>query len=98
MQAHSYACTSKVWLYPGAAAWHFISVPKKESAEIKSTHGSRSKGFGSIPVRVTIGTTTWKTSLFPDKQSGTYLLPLKAQVRKKEGIEEGDNVKFSIIL
>ncbi len=27
----------------------------------------------SIPVRVTVGKTTWETSIFPDKKSQTYL-------------------------
>ena len=34
-------------------------------------------------------------SIFPDSKSGTYILPLKAKVRKKENIYEGDTVTFS---
>jgi hypothetical protein len=47
---------------------------------------------------VTIGKTKWKTSVFPDKRSGTYLLPLKAEVRKKEGIFSEDTVSLTIEL
>ncbi|MEK7564412.1 MAG: DUF1905 domain-containing protein [Patescibacteria group bacterium] len=90
-----YKFRSKVWLYPGMAGWHFAGVPKKESEEIKK--GSKVKaGFGSIPVMVTIGKTKWKTSIFPDKRSGTYLLPLKALVRKKEEIFSEDTISFSL--
>jgi hypothetical protein len=94
MKKYKKQIKSKVWLYGGASAWHFITVPKKESEEIKETFGKSARGWGSIPVKVTLGKTTWKTSIFPDKKSGTYLLPLKAEIRKKEEILADDNVKF----
>lgn len=87
---------AKVWLYPGAAVWHFITLLKKESEEIKKRFGAKRRGWGSLPVAVTIGKTSWRTSIFPDKKAGAYLLPLKAAVRRKEGIESGDTVAFSI--
>ena len=92
-----YVSRAKVWLYPGMAGWHFIYVDKKHAAELKEKYGSKKRGFGSIPVVVTLGKTSWKTSIFPDKREGTYLLPLKAQVRTKEGIAHGDTVAFSIV-
>ena len=82
---------AKVWIYPGMkGAWYFASVPKKESAEIKKIFGALAGGWGSLPVDVTIGKTSWKTSIFPDKKSASYILPLKSAVRKKENMEEGD--------
>ena len=86
------------------AGWHFLSVPKKQSEEIKKMFGAMKRGWGSLPVEVTVGKTSWKTSIFPasakasagrpDKKSGVYLLPLKADVRKKEGISVGDTISF----
>ena len=87
---------SEVWLYPGMAGWHFISIPKKQTEDIKRRFGAKAKGWGSLPVVVNIGKTKWKTSIFPDKKSGTYLLPLKADVRKKEGVFKGDFVNLLI--
>jgi hypothetical protein len=87
-----YKLKSEVWLYPGMAGWHFISVPKKEGEEIRKLFGANRRGWGSIPVRVTVGKTSWNTSIFPDKKSGSYLLPLKAEVRKKEGVWKGDRI------
>lgn len=91
--------TEKVWIYPGDFAnWHFVTLTKKVGQEIKETYGKNVRGFGSLPVEVTIGQATWKTSIFPDKRAGSYLLPLKAQVRKKEDIEAGETVAFQITL
>lgn len=91
--------TEKVWLYPGASAsWHFVTLTKKIGQEIREAHGKKAKGFGSLPVEVTVGISTWKTSIFPDRLSGSYLLPLKAAVRKKEYVEVGEPITFKIKL
>jgi hypothetical protein len=93
---NSYKLRSKVYLYPGMAGWHFIGIPKKQSADIRKRFGANARGWGSLPVQITLGKTVWKTSIFPDKKSGSYLLPLKAEVRKKEEIEHDDTVTFMI--
>ena len=93
-----YTFKSKVVVYPGMSAWRFIGLPKKEAQQIKEKFGKRAKGWGSLPVTATIGKTTWGTSIFPDKKSATYLLPLKAHVRKAEGIADTDSVQCRIIL
>lgn len=92
----TYKLRSEVFQYPGMGGWHFIGIPKKESEEIKKNFADKKRGWGSLPVIVTLGKSTWKTSIFPDKKSGTYLLPLKADIRKKEGIMHSDKVVFSI--
>ncbi len=83
---------ARVWLYPGPAAWHFITLPKKHAKEIREVFGESARGWGSFPVEATIGSSTWKTSIFPDKKSGSYLLPLKKEVRKKEEIDAEEQV------
>ena len=90
-----YKVREKVWLYPGMVGWHFVNIDKKQSKEIKEAYKNQTRGFGSIPVVVTIKDTSWKTSLFPSKD-GVYLLPIKASVRKKEGIYADDTIAFSI--
>lgn len=97
MQKGRYAFSAEVWLYPGAVApWHFITVPKKLSAEIKAKHGKSARGWGSLLIAATIRKSTWKTSIFPDKKSAAYLLPVKAEVRKKEGMRAGNRVKVGL--
>ena len=90
---------AKVWLYPGMAGWHFITVPKDYSFKIKNLFGQSSRGFGSIPVIANIGITSWSTSIFPSSEFNGYLLPLKSQVRKKENITENSevNVKVQVV-
>lgn len=95
----NYKITSDVWLYPGmAGAWHFVSVSKAASDRIKKEFGNSRRGFGAVKVEVTVGKTKWKTSIFPDAKSGRYILPLKADVRKKEGIAKGDDLTFGIAI
>ena len=91
-----YETKGKVIEYPGMASWHFISVPKKESASITATFGDMKGGFGSLRVIATVGKTKWKTSIFPDSKTAIYLLPLKKEVRIKERILVGDTVEFSV--
>jgi hypothetical protein len=91
-----YKVTSKVVPYPGMAAWYFAYLDKRQAEVIKKKHTQKTRGFGSIPVTVTLGKTKWNTSIFPDRHSGSYVLPLKAQVRRAEGIDAGDTVKFTI--
>ena len=89
---------SHIYAYPGMAGWHFIGIPKKESNTITKQFGAKKKGWGSLPVTVVLGKSRWQTSIFPDKKSSTYLLPLKAKVRKAEEVYEGDSVRFELTI
>jgi len=88
----SFEVKGKVWRYEGQGAWHFVYVPKDLSQRIKDTARNKKKaGFHFVKVKATIGKTSWNTSLFPTKD-GPYLLAIKADVRHKENIDEGDLV------
>lgn len=93
-----YTFSAKLWVYKGYAAWHFVTVPKKIGVAIKGETKGLKRGWGSVPVIVTIGKTEFKTSIFPDKVSGSYFLPVKASVRKSEDIEEGDMLTIVLAL
>lgn len=93
-----YQLEEKVWLYPGKAGWYFITVPPVIAKDIDFFFSHVKGGWGSLKVSVCIGKTTWKTSIFPDKKTHSYLLPLKAEVRKKEQIEKNNRVSLSIEL
>lgn len=78
------------------ASWFFILLSGDVVGEIHYAAMGRTGGFGSVKVRATIGDTTWETSLFPSKQSGGFVLPVKAAVRKAEALAEGDKVSLSL--
>lgn len=86
---------AKIWKYDGAAAWYFVSSSKEEGEHIRS-HQKAVRGWRSVPVEVTLGTSTWRTSFFPVKD-GSYLLPIKASVRKKEDVTDGDAVSLTVL-
>jgi hypothetical protein len=78
-----------LWRWTGESAWHFISLPQDVADEIEDSPVDRA-GFGSVRVQVTLGPSTWSTSIFPDKGRATFLLPIKKQVRTREQLDEGD--------
>jgi hypothetical protein len=47
-------------------------------------------------VRAVIGGSEWRTSIFPDGARGCYVMPVKAKVRKAEGLGEGDRAAVTI--
>lgn len=98
MKKKIYKIKEQVWLWGHSelAPWHFVSVPKKETTQIKKDYGALSLGWRSLPVEVTVGKTKWKTSIFLDSRTDTYLLPLKAQVRKKEAIFAREYITFTL--
>lgn len=96
MKYNEYKIEASVWLYPSMAGWHFVTIPKDVSEDIKQQFGDLKRGWGSLPVKVTVGKTTWETSIFPDKETNGFLLPVKADVRKKERILAYDNVTLAL--
>lgn len=81
---------ASAWVWQGNAAWTFVTVPKGVAKAIRETlEAGKKKAFGTVKVHAEIHGTRWTTSLFPDKKSGAYLLPLKASVRKAALIQEG---------
>ncbi|MGE0877187.1 MAG: DUF1905 domain-containing protein [Acidimicrobiia bacterium] len=90
--------TADLWEYAGNAAWHFVTLPTDTADAIDEMVGPNRRGFGSVRVEVTIGTSTWRTSVFPDKKAGSFMLPIKKPVRKAERIEAGDAVKVVLRL
>jgi hypothetical protein len=80
--------TGEIWFWRGPAPWYFITVPEDECGELEAISPRATYGWGMIPVRARIGDTGWRTSLFP--KDGRYIVPVKAVVRRAEGLELGD--------
>lgn len=83
-----------VWYWKGPAPWYFVAVPDAESARIQEVSAVVTYGWGMIPVGCEIGRTTWTTALWP--KDGRYVVPLKAGIRRAEGIAEGDTVSIRL--
>jgi hypothetical protein len=79
-------------------SWIFVSLPADASEEIRDLAGGSRRGFGSVRVRVTIGGSTWTTSIFPDSENGTYALPIKRPVRTAEALDIGDIATVTVEL
>jgi hypothetical protein len=88
--------TAPLWLWSGGqGSWHFITVPEEQSGELRAESLARRAGFGSVRVEACIGGVSWRTSVFPQK-SGGYILPVKAEVRRRAGIAAGDEVTLTV--
>ncbi|MCO5971356.1 DUF1905 domain-containing protein [Actinoallomurus soli] len=87
-----------IWEARRADSWTFVSLPVEASEEIRDLAGGVRRGFGSLRVRVTVGGSTWKTSIFPDSARGSYVLPIKRAVRRAEAIEAGDLATMTVEL
>ena len=93
-----YEFATELWRWNGQAAWHFVTLPHEVTDDIDERHEGSRAGFGSRRVEVTVGRTTWRTSVFPDKNAASYLLPMKRTVREAEGLAEGAAVEIRLRL
>jgi hypothetical protein len=93
-----YRFTASIWPWKEhEGSWWFVTVPDDVSDDIEERHGSSAGGFGSIKVEVTVGGTTWHTSLFPSMEQRAYVLPVKKAVRVAESIDEGKAFEVSLL-
>jgi hypothetical protein len=51
-----------------------------------------------VRVEVTVGTSVWRTSLFPSTTEGAFVLPLKKAVRDLQGLADDDLADVTIRL
>lgn len=84
------------WQHIGPGGWTFISLPESMAREIRDSLKSEEEGWGRLKAVAKIGDTEWKTAIWYDTKKTTYLLPLKAEVRKKENILLGENIYISL--
>ena len=76
--------------------WTFIFLPKEMAMEIRENFKWLEEGWGRMKTTAKIGKSEWKTSIWFDTKNETYLLPLKAEIRKKESIGYDKDVKVII--
>lgn len=94
--------TGPLWRWSGGngGSWHFVTIDGEAGEALSGTALMRRLeksigGFGSLKVAARIGESAFRTSVFPSKSEG-WILPVKAAVRKAEGIGEGDEVEVEL--
>jgi hypothetical protein len=100
-----YTITTPLWIWTtdnAPASWHFLTLDGEVAEAIHALAVMRrlelghKRGWGSMKVHATVGDTSWNTSIFPAKDLGGWLLPVKAAVRKAEGLAAGDSVELRV--
>lgn len=94
----SISFSAPLWLYSAQSSWHFVTLPAACADEVRfftSLSGVKTKGFGSVRVQAVSEQMRWKTSLFTDKASQSYLLPIKRDVREAENWQVGDVISLN---
>jgi Domain of unknown function (DUF1905) len=89
-----YEFIAKLWQYAGPTGWYFVSLPTKLAKEIRNALKSEEEGWGRLKATAKIGNSDWKTAIWFDTKMGTYLLPLKAEIRKRENLIIDKDVKI----
>ena len=97
--------TGPLWRWTaatGTGTWHFLTLDGAAGEALSGTALMRklegmARGWGSLKVVATIGESRWSTSVFPSQETG-WMLPVKAAVRKAEGLVEGDAVEVVLEL
>ncbi|GIF85434.1 DUF1905 domain-containing protein [Catellatospora bangladeshensis] len=91
---------AELWLWDARRdeSWTFVSLPAEASEDVRELATGPRRGFGAVRVKVTIGTSTWATSIFPDSGSGCYVLPVKRAVRKAQRLDVGDTAAVRVEL
>lgn len=87
----TFSFSAKIWKWPGDMGWHFVHVPREYFEPIRANYGR-----GMIKITATVGKTSWDTALFPHIKDKSFLISIKAKVRKTEGLMEGDMVKVGL--
>lgn len=91
---------AKIWLWNfEKGSWHFVTIPFEVANEIyfaqKLKNMGQRRGFGSIKVEAKIGNSIFLTSIFPNSKDKTYVMPIKATIRKAENIKDGDEIMLN---
>jgi hypothetical protein len=91
-----YNFTATTWQYEQPGGWHFVTIPKEIGNEIRTQLGWQEQGWGRMPATARVGSSVWDTAIWYDTKKQAYLLPLKAEVRKKEQLVPGTQTEITI--
>lgn len=81
---------------PWLSEWVFVSMPQGMAREIRDNLRCLEEGWGRMKVTAKVGDTEWRTAIWFDTKAGTCLMPIKAEIRKKERVEPGKEIAITI--
>lgn len=93
-----YEFSSSMWKDASPGGWYFVSLPINISKEIRSNLQWQEEGWGRMKANVQIESLKWETAIWFDTKADTYLLPIKAAIRKKLNLEVNQQLKVAIWL
>jgi hypothetical protein len=94
-----YTFTARLWAWQARTdSWVFLTVPTEVSDDIADRWVGEPRGFGSVRVEAALGSSTWRTSVFPSKEEQAYVLPVKKAVRRSEEVDTGDDVEVTLVV
>lgn len=91
-----YDFSGELWKSEGQGGWYFVSLPKDISIEIRANLQWQEEGWGRMKAMAKIEDVEWETAIWFDKKKDTYLLPIKADIRKKVKLELDQFLDLSI--
>ncbi len=92
-----YQFTATIWRYSSPkGGWYFVSLPPEISKEIRENLKWQEEGWGRLKTSAKINTNEWETNLWFDTKMNTYLLPLKAEIRREEDLDIDKFVNITI--
>lgn len=93
-----YSFKAKVWQHGAPSGWYFVSLPKEMGKEIRTNLKWQEEGWGRLKAIASIGQTNWDTAIWFDTKADTYILPLKADIRKKANIALHDELEITVFV
>ncbi len=87
-----------MWHHSESGGWFFVSIPQKLSTEIRTHFKNQEEGWGRMKVTAIVNELKWKTSIWFDSKSNHYLLPIKAEIRKKGNFKVGNILVVNIFI
>ena len=90
-----FSFATPLWKWSGGN-WFFLTLPTDTAADIRAFAAANTSALGTVRVVARVGETEWQTSLFPSNEHESFLLPVKAAVRRAEKLEAGAEVNVAL--
>ena len=90
-----FSFSTPLWKWSGGN-WFFLTLPPDTAADIRAFAEGNASALGTVRVVARVGETEWQTSLFPSREHSSFLLPVKAAVRRAEKLEADIEVSVAL--